>query len=37
VLDNAGPVSAIAPQVAELDQRYRELAAATAKNGGAPA
>jgi dephospho-CoA kinase len=37
VLDNAGPVSAIAPQVAELDHRYRLLAAATAKNGGATA
>ena len=37
VLDNAGPVSAIAPQVAELDHRYRVLAAATAKNGGATA
>ena len=35
VLDNAGPASAIAPQVAELDRRYRVLAAATAKNGGA--
>jgi dephospho-CoA kinase len=29
VLDNAGPVSAIAPQVAALDQRYRTLAEAT--------
>jgi dephospho-CoA kinase len=37
VLDNAGPVSAIAPQVADLDHRYRMLAAATAKNGGAAA
>jgi dephospho-CoA kinase len=26
VIDNAGPVAAIAPQVAALDQRYRELA-----------
>ena len=37
VLDNAGPVSAIAPQVAELDHRYHMLAAAMAKNGGATA
>lgn len=37
VLDNAGTLSAIARQVAELDQRYRTLAAAAAKNGGAPA
>jgi dephospho-CoA kinase len=28
VLDNSGTVSAIAPQVAALDRRYRELAAA---------
>jgi len=28
VLDNSGPVSAIAPQVAALDRRYRELAGA---------
>ena len=28
VLDNSGPPSAIAPQVAALDQRYRALAAA---------
>ena len=34
VLDNSGPVSAIAPQVAALDRRYRELAAA-AKGGNA--
>lgn len=27
VLDNSGPPDAIAPQVAELDQRYRKLAA----------
>lgn len=27
VLDNSGPVSAIEPQVARLDRRYRELAA----------
>ncbi len=26
VIDNAGPIAAIAPQVAMLDQRYRELA-----------
>jgi dephospho-CoA kinase len=37
VLDNAGPVSAIAPQVAELDRRYRALAAAAVQNGGAAA
>jgi len=37
VLDNAGPVSAVAPQVAKLDHRYRVLAAATARNGGATA
>ena len=30
VLDNAGPLGAIAPQVARLDRRYRELAAAIA-------
>jgi dephospho-CoA kinase len=30
VVDNAGPVAAIAPQVAILDQRYRELARLTA-------
>jgi dephospho-CoA kinase len=28
VVDNSGPLSAIAPQVAALDRRYRELAAA---------
>ena len=28
VIDNSGPVTAIAPQVEALDQRYRELAAA---------
>ena len=27
VIDNAGPPAAIAPQVAELDRRYRALAA----------
>jgi dephospho-CoA kinase len=32
VLDNAGPASAIASRVAELDRSYREYAAATAKN-----
>jgi dephospho-CoA kinase len=37
VLDNAGPLSAIAPKVAELDRRYRTLAATAAKNGGAAA
>lgn len=37
VIDNAGPVSAVAPQVAALDRRYRELAAAAAKNRGAAA
>lgn len=26
VIDNSGPVSAVAPQVARLDRRYRELA-----------
>jgi dephospho-CoA kinase len=30
-LDNAGPLSAILPQVAALDLRYRALAAASAK------
>ena len=37
VLDNAGPPSAIAPQVAGLDRRYRDLAATAAKNRPAPA
>jgi dephospho-CoA kinase len=37
VLDNAGLPSAIYPQVAELDRRYRALAVAGAKNGGAAA
>jgi dephospho-CoA kinase len=37
VLDNAGPASAIAPRVADLDRRYRELAATAAKNSGAAA
>lgn len=31
VLDNAGPQAAIAPQVAELDRRYRALAAPTGR------
>ncbi len=30
VIDNTGPVSAIAPQVADFDRRYRALAAANA-------
>jgi dephospho-CoA kinase len=29
VLDNSGPPEAIAPQVARLDARYRELAASS--------
>lgn len=37
VLDNAGPPSAIVPQVTRLDRRYRELAAAEVKNRGAAA
>lgn len=37
VLDNAGPVSEIAPQVAALDQRYRALAAAAGSHSGAGA
>jgi dephospho-CoA kinase len=37
VLDNAGPVSAIAPQVAALDQRYRALVAAAVDHRDAPA
>jgi len=37
VLDNAGPPSAIAPQVAALDRRYRELARAAADIRGAAA
>jgi dephospho-CoA kinase len=32
VIDNGGPPSALAPQVAELDARYRALAAARAKS-----
>jgi len=35
VLDNSGPPSAVPPRVAELDLRYRTLAAATSTNGGA--
>ena len=34
IVDNAGPPAAILPQVAELDRRYRALAAANAKNRG---
>lgn len=37
ILDNAGPLAAIAPQVAALDRRYRELAARAAENRGVPA
>jgi dephospho-CoA kinase len=37
ILDNAGPPAAIAPQVAELDRRYRALAATGAGNRGATA
>jgi dephospho-CoA kinase len=37
VLDNAGAPAAILPQVAELDRKYRALAAAAAKNRGAAA
>jgi len=37
VLDNAGLPAAILPQVAELDRRYRALAATAAKNRGAAA
>jgi dephospho-CoA kinase len=33
VIDNAGPIAAIAPQVAVLDQRYRELARVSAASG----
>jgi dephospho-CoA kinase len=32
VIDNAGPVTALAPQVVVLDQRYRELARLAATN-----
>jgi dephospho-CoA kinase len=37
ILDNGGPPAAILPQVAELDRRYRALAANAAKNRGAAA
>jgi dephospho-CoA kinase len=37
ILDNAGPPTAIVPQVAELDRRYRALAATGAGNRGAAA
>ncbi len=37
VVDNAGAPSAIAPQVMELDHRYRALAGTAAKNRGAAA
>ncbi len=37
VLDNSGPVTAIAPQVAELDRRYRALAASRQSSARAPA
>ncbi len=37
VIDNSGPLAAIAPQVEELDRRYRALAAERAECGpGAP-
>ncbi len=35
VLDNSGPIAAIAPQVAALDRRYRSLAALAPKNRAA--
>jgi dephospho-CoA kinase len=34
ILDNAGAAEAIGPQVAALDRRYRELAAASVKDHG---
>ena len=37
ILDNEGPPAAIVPQVAELDRRYRVLAATAAKDRGAAA
>lgn len=37
VLDNSGPLAAIAPQVAALDRRYRALSADAEKNRGAAA
>jgi dephospho-CoA kinase len=36
VIDNAGPPEAIAPQVARLDRRYRELAASPRSRAIAP-
>jgi dephospho-CoA kinase len=36
VIDNAGPPEAIAPQVAGLDARYRELAASPTSRAIAP-
>jgi dephospho-CoA kinase len=33
VIDNAGPLAALVPQVAALDRRYRALAASTAQVG----
>jgi dephospho-CoA kinase len=36
VVDNGGPPEAIAPQVARLDVRYRELAASTTSRAIAP-
>jgi len=36
VIDNAGPPEAIAPQVAKLDARYRELAASPTSRAIAP-
>jgi len=36
VIDNAGPPEAIAPQVASLDARYRELAASPTSRAVAP-
>ena len=36
VIDNAGPPEAIAPQVARLDARYRELAASPTSRAVAP-
>jgi dephospho-CoA kinase len=36
VIDNGGPPEAIAPQVARLDRRYRELAASPASRAIAP-
>ena len=35
VIDNDGPLEAIAPQVARLDRRYREVAAGAAADPGA--